>query len=127
MHLILHVGLRKLKENVLQVSAGQKFVYEGDGEAESERERAPDRAITQPFGSDVLFSSQTGLDGFVPLLCYCQAEAPVVDHRQNCEAPGGTAPLNDSGETYGGKIQVFSLSGDRTRTIRVRRLTTRSK
>lgn len=47
-----------------------------------------DRAITQPFGSDILFSSQTGLDVSVPLMCYCRAEALVVDHCENCEAQG---------------------------------------
>ncbi|KAJ4925887.1 hypothetical protein JOQ06_008073, partial [Pogonophryne albipinna] len=47
------------------------------------RERMFDRAITQPFGSDILFSPQTGLDVSVPHVCYCRAEAMAVDHCEN--------------------------------------------
>lgn len=61
---------------------------EKEGRKERRKERGVNRAITQPFGSDILFSSQTWLDVSVPLVCYCRAEALVVDHCENCEAQG---------------------------------------
>lgn len=57
-------------------------------EIEEERQRVSDRAITQTFGTDILFSSQPELDVSVPLICYCWAEALVADHCENCEAQG---------------------------------------
>lgn len=51
-----------------------------------------DGAITQPFGSDILFSSQTGRDVSLPLICCCRAEALVVDHCENSEAQGAQPP-----------------------------------
>lgn len=38
------------------------------GEREEEGEKMSDGAITQPFGTDILFSSQTGSDVSVPLM-----------------------------------------------------------
>lgn len=38
------------------------------------------------------FPSQTLLDVSVPLVCYCWAEALVVDHSENCEAQGTVIP-----------------------------------
>lgn len=37
-----------------------------DSERAREKEKMSDRAITQPFGSDILFSSQTGPDICAP-------------------------------------------------------------
>lgn len=56
---------------------------------EAEKETG-NRAITQPFASDMLFSSSSCRDVSVPPplhppfpMCYCQAEALAVDHRES--------------------------------------------
>lgn len=65
-----------------------RHIKRREREIEKERERVFDGAITQPFGSDILFSSHTELDVSVALICYCWAEALVADHCENCEAQG---------------------------------------
>lgn len=69
-------------------------------QGEEKKKRVFNRAITQPFGSDILFSSQSGLDVLVPLMCYCQAKALVVDHCENRESTRCNGSLNDSDEKY---------------------------
>lgn len=75
-----------------------------------EKDRVTDRAITQPFGSDILFSSQTGLDVSVPLMCYCWAEALVVDHCENCEAQGTAGSWMTAAKHTVGRYQSLAMS-----------------
>lgn len=52
------------------------------------RQKVSDGAVSQPFGSDVLFSSQPDPNVSVSLICYCWAEALVADDYENCEVQG---------------------------------------
>lgn len=78
---------------------------------EKEERRASDRAITQPFGSDVLFSSQTGLDVSLPLICYCRGWSAGCRLARKLWSAGHNGLLIDSGEAYWGELLVFSFPG----------------
>ena len=91
-------------------------------EAENEKKErgVSDRAITQPFGSDVLFPSQTGLDVSLPLICYCRGWGAGCRSARKLWSAGHDGLLIDSGETYWGELLGFSFPGKTCRWTRNR-------
>lgn len=93
-------------------SPGQKFVCVRDRQTERARGCLIEPSLS-PLALISCFPSRAGLDVSMPLVCYCRAEASVVDHGEKLRSTRRGGLLNDGGEGYRGEILVLGQAPDK--------------
>lgn len=93
-------------------SPGQKFVCVRDRQTERVRGCLIEPSLS-PLALISCFPSRAGLDVSMPLVCYCRAEASVVDHGEKLRSTRHGGLLNDGGEGYRGEILVLGQAPDK--------------